>query len=183
MKRFKDFFNKRTGKILISAIVVIIVVGIVYNGTTNAAKEKEKRVTSQQQVEKEKPKEEEVKKEPPLNIEQLPLDIQFKEPDSIGNIYMEATYTNNSNKNIVGYNATILLKDTNKTTYLMTYNTVLPGETSPSFNAIGPKTKKKEDIQILKYEITISNNDGTKTNLEYDNKLKQYKWVDLKNNK
>jgi hypothetical protein len=176
----KDFFNTTKGKIFIIIVAIIIISGIVYNGTTNAAKEKEKETISQQQVEKEKPKEEEVKKEPPLKIEQLPLDIQIKEPDSIGNIYIDATYTNNSNKNIVGYNVTVLLKDSNKTTYLMTYNTVLPGETSPKFNSFGPQTKNKEDIQILKYEITIANSDGTKTNLEYDNKLKQYKWIDIK---
>jgi flagellar basal body-associated protein FliL len=120
------------------------------------------------------------KKEPPLKIEQLPLDIKMREPDSIGNIYMDATYTNNTDKNIVGYTVTVLLKDSNKTTYLSDHDTILPSETSPKFNSAGPKSKSMDDVQILKYEINIANNDGTKTNIEYDNKLKQYKWMDLK---
>jgi hypothetical protein len=70
----------------------------------------------------------------------------------------------------------MLLKDSNKTTYLSDYDTILPGETSPKFNSFGPKSMKMDDIQILKYEITIAKEDGSKTHLEYDNKLKQYKW-------
>ena len=54
----------------------------------------------------------------PITIEQLPIDITIENPDSIGNVYMDATYKNNSQKNVVGFTATVLLKDTNETTYL-----------------------------------------------------------------
>lgn len=115
-------------------------------------------------------------KEPPVTIDQLPISITINEPDSIGTVYMDATFTNNSNKNITGYSITVLLKDSNEKTYLSTYDTVLPGETSPIFNTFGPKTQNENDIEFLSYDITITNDDGTNTYLTYDNKLKQYRW-------
>lgn len=171
----KDKFKNTT---TIALVIIGIIVIIFSLQISNMNKQKSTQVIQQQPQKEQLAKteiKEESKNEPPLKIEQLPLDIKFREPDSIGNVYMDATYTNNSDKNIVGYNATVLVKETNKTTYLMTYNTVLPGETSPKFNTTGPKSKEINDIQILKYEITIVNKDGTKTKIEYDNKLKQYK--------
>jgi hypothetical protein len=178
VKSMSDKFKNTT---TIALVIIGIIVIILSLQTSSMNKQKSNPVIEQPKEEVAKSEiKENVNNEPPLKIEQLPLDIKFREPDSIGNVYMDATYTNNSNKNIVGYNTTVLIKDTNKTTYLMTYNTVLPGETSPKFNTIGPKTKNMDDVQILKYEITIANNDGTKTNIEYDNKLKQYKWTQSK---
>jgi len=110
----------------------------------------------------------------PITIEQLPIDITIENPDSIGNVYMDATYKNNSQKNVVGFTATVLLKDTNETTYLSNYDTVLPGETSPNFYTFGPKTLNKDDIQFLEYEIIIANADGSETYIIYDCKLKTY---------
>lgn len=113
---------------------------------------------------------------PPLTIDQLPLNMTIKEPDSIGNVYLDATFTNNSDKNITGYTATILLKDSNEKAYLSSVDTVLSGETSPTFECFGPKTLNKEDIQILNYEINVDNGDGTTTYLKYDSKLNKYQW-------
>jgi flagellar biosynthesis/type III secretory pathway M-ring protein FliF/YscJ len=115
-------------------------------------------------------------KQPPVKIEQLPLNIKITNPNSIGAVYIKATYTNNSDKNIVGYKVTVLLKDSNEKTYLVNYDTILPGETSPNFDSFGPKSLKMDDVQFLEYEITIANKDGSKTYLQYDNKLKQYEW-------
>lgn len=168
--------NKKILTILIISLFAITSIGC---GASKPAINTGNKDNKQEDIKKEETKKDE-KKEPPLKIEQLPINIKMREPDSIGNIYMDATYTNNTDKNIVGYSVTILLKDSNTTTYLSTHNTVLPGETSPKFNSSGPKTKSLDDIQILKYEITIANEGGSKTTLEYDNKLKQYKWMDLK---
>jgi len=115
-------------------------------------------------------------KQPPVTMEQFPVNITIKQPDSIGNVYIDATYTNNSNRNIVGFQMTVLIKDRNEKTYLSNYDTVLPGETSPKFESFGPKSLNTNDIEILKYKISIANKDGSKTYLEYDNKLKQYNW-------
>lgn len=120
--------------------------------------------------------EEEEQEQPPLTIEDLPVDFTIKNPDLIGNVYMDATYKNNSDKNIVGFNVTVLLKDSNETTYLCSSDTVLPGETSPNFETFGPKTLNRNDIQFTKYNITIANDDGSKTYLIYDPKLDQYDW-------
>jgi hypothetical protein len=67
-----------------------------------------------------------------------------------------------------------LLKDKNEKAYLSNHDTVLPGETSPKFDTFGPKSLNTSDIEILKYDITVANKDGSKTSFEYDNKLKQY---------
>lgn len=52
----------------------------------------------------------------------------------------------------------------------------MPGETSPKFESFAPSTGNKDDIELLKYEITVINEDGTSTYLEYDTKLKLYTW-------
>jgi hypothetical protein len=109
-----------------------------------------------------------------VTIEDLPLDITIQKPDSIGNVYMTAKYKNNSTKNIVGFQISVLLKDKNEKVYLSNYDTVLPGETSPNFETFGPKSQSKSDIEFLKYSITIANNDGSKTNITYDPKLNTY---------
>jgi hypothetical protein len=111
---------------------------------------------------------------PTVTVEQFPMNITIRRPDSIGTVYMDATYTNNSNRNVVGFQVTILIKDRNEKTYLSTHDTVLPGQTSPKFNSFGPKSLNMNDVEILKYQITIANQDGSKTYINYDNKLKQY---------
>jgi PBP1b-binding outer membrane lipoprotein LpoB len=115
-----------------------------------------------------------VQKQPPVRIEQLPMNITIRQPDSGGYVYMDATYTNKSDSNIVSFRAIVLLKDKNEKAYLSNHDTVLPGETSPKFDTFGPKSLNTSDIEILKYDITVANKDGSKTSFEYDNKLKQY---------
>lgn len=115
-------------------------------------------------------------KQTPVTIEELPVTINIEEPDSIGTVWMNAAYKNNSKKKIVAYRITILLKENNSKVYLDNYDTVLPGETSPSFQTFGPKSQNKNDMEFLKYDITVLNEDGTKTYLTYDTKLKTYKW-------
>jgi hypothetical protein len=118
----------------------------------------------------------EEKNQPPVTIEQLPVKINIQRPDSIGNVYMDATYTNNSSRNITGFQITVLLKDSNEEVYLSCYDTTLPGDRSPKFKTFGPKTQNMSDIQFISYEITIANADGSKTHLTYDPKLKNYSW-------
>lgn len=116
------------------------------------------------------------KEQPPVTIEELPFEITILEPDSIGNRYMETAFTNNSKVAIKGFNITVLLKDSNEKTYLSNYDTVMPGETSPKFESFAPNTGNKDDLELLKYEITVVNEDGSSTYIEYDTKLKLYSW-------
>jgi hypothetical protein len=118
----------------------------------------------------------EVQKQPPATIDQLPVSITIRQPDSIGNVYIDAKYTNNSNRNIVSFRITVLLKDTNEKTYLSNIDTVLPGETSPIYTTFGPKSLNMTDIEFLKYEISIENKDGSQAHVEYDPKLNKYDW-------
>jgi hypothetical protein len=110
----------------------------------------------------------------PILIEELALNTTILAPDSNGTRYVQATYTNNANYNIIGFSATILLKDTNEKTYLSSYDTVLKGETSPNFEAIAPATGSKSDMEYLKYEITAIDDEGNIIYLDYDVKLNKY---------
>ena len=74
----------------------------------------------------------------------------------------------------IGYNMVILLKDSNKKTYLTTYDTVNPGATSPEFKSFGPKTMNKDDIDFLYEEITYIDSNNKKTCVKYDYKLGTY---------
>lgn len=122
-------------------------------------------------------KQSETKKNNPIvTIEELPVQVTILEPNSIGTRYMEATYTNNSKYTIQGLNITILLKDKNEKTYLSTYDTVLPGETSPKFETFAPETGKVQDYEYLVYEITVAKEDGTIVHLSYDVKTDKYTW-------
>lgn len=118
----------------------------------------------------------EEKEQPPVMIDELPMNVTILEPDSIGNRYMEATFTNNSKYAIKGFNVTVLLKDKNEKTYLGTYDTVMPGETSPKFESFAPATGNSEDIEYLQYEITVIDENGEEIYLTYDVKLKTYEW-------
>lgn len=120
--------------------------------------------------------EQEKTEELPIKFEEIKPEIKILEPDSIGNLYMEATYTNNSDYPIVGYDMTVLLKDSNEKTYLTNYDTVMPGETSPKFESFGPKTQDPNDYEILKLEVTAKTETGNKLYIEYDFNLNEATW-------
>ena len=66
-----------------------------------------------------------------VKLEDFDLDIKVLPADSTGTVYMEVTYTNNSDETLTGYKVTIKLPNVEKT-YLSCYDTVLPGEISPN---------------------------------------------------
>lgn len=119
---------------------------------------------------------EEAEEEIPIHPDEIVPEITILEPDSIGTVYMEAAYTNNSTYPITAYNMTILLKDTNEKTYLSNYDTVMPGETSPKFESFGPETQDLNDFEILKLEVTARTEDGEDLYIEYDFKLGEATW-------
>ncbi len=53
----------------------------------------------------------------------------------------------------------------------------MSGETSPKFEIFAPETGNKEDMEYLSYDITLVKEDGTTVYIEYDAKLKTYKWM------
>lgn len=162
--------GKRLKTLLLTGVVLLTATGLMgCGGKTESGQNNTKAEQS-----KESPKEEKKEDVTPVTIEQIPYDIKILEPDSTGTRYMETAYTNKSKITIKGVNITVLLKDSNEKVYLSNYDTVLPGETSPIFNAFAPKSGDQKDMEILKIEITTVNDDGSNTHIEYDAKLKTY---------
>lgn len=129
---------------------------------------------SQEQPEKQEEAEQE--EEIPIHPDEIPWDITILEPSSSGTVYMEATYTNNSEYPIVGYSMKVHLKDKNDTTYLLNYDTVMPGETSAKFDGFGPDTMNEEDYEVLTLDVTALTDNGDELDLEYDFKLQNVTW-------
>jgi hypothetical protein len=113
--------------------------------------------------------------------DEIPWDIVILPPDSIGTVYMEATYTNNSNYPILGYDMEVHLKDSNETTYLSTYDTVMPGETSAKFESFGPETMDLNDIEVLTLDIKARLPNNNDMYIEYDFKLDWAEWWESEN--
>ena len=114
--------------------------------------------------------------EVPVFLDELPISITIRNADSIGTIYMDATYKNNSKFPIVGYMMTVLLKDKNEKVRLSNFDTVLPGETSPKFDTFGPNTKNINDIEKLTLEIVAMTENNKKLYIDYDFKLGIAEW-------
>jgi hypothetical protein len=119
---------------------------------------------------------EEPSDEVPIYLDDLPIILSIREPDTIGTIYMDATYNNKSEYPIVAYTMTILLKDQNEKVRLTNFDTVLPGETSPNFYSFGPETRKIDDVEKLELSITAMTENNKKLYIDYDYKLGMAEW-------
>lgn len=159
-------------KLFVTLLSFVLALTIV--GCNSSKKVDEDAKNNKPRVEEENKNEKEL---PPVTIEELPLDVTILEPNSSGTVYMQATFTNNSKYAITGFNVTILLKDENEKTYLSNYDTVLSGETSSKFESFGPSTGNLDDVEYLKYEITLTDDNGKDIYLDYDVKLKTYEWI------
>lgn len=87
----------------------------------------------------------------------LEPNLTILKPDSIGNVYIEATLVNTTDFPILSYTLKIKDKQTNETSYLTTYDTILPGDTSSKFEGFGPKSGLGADVEFLtiSYEIKL----------------------------
>lgn len=165
------------GLVVIAVLFVvnlaIIAIGInILNTRKTTSKEAEPKAT----VAREKTQVKQNEDEPPINVGDITPSCAILPRDSIGTVYANITYENNTDKTIVGVEYEVLLKDTNEKVYYVSYDTVLPGETSPIFEGFGPQSGKLEDIEILKLCVSIGNDDGTTTYVEVDDKLGQCEW-------
>ena len=120
---------------------------------------------------------EQSQEEIPLNFDNILLDISFKEPDSLGNVYGELKYTNNTGKTITGYKLVCMRKDNNKKVYYECYDTVLDGESSPVMTNFGPTSRNAEDMQTLEETVTFIEEEGESHIITCDYKLDQYTWT------
>lgn len=116
-----------------------------------------------------------------VKVEELPYEFTIdEEPDSADAVYAHYTFTNNSKYPVVGFNLTIKLKDVNENTYASIYDTVMPNETSSSFETFAPKNSNKDDMEFLELEYNVKNTDnGKEYSITYDYKLKEYEVLEL----
>ncbi len=111
---------------------------------------------------------------PPIEMKDVHFNVTVLPPDTVGTIWLEATYKNNSKYPITYVDATVLLKDTNEKVYLTSIDTVLPGETSPVFDTFGPKSLKSDDIDFLACTFKIRDDNGEEMYVSWDLKLGTY---------
>lgn len=110
----------------------------------------------------------------PVTLEDIEM-VGFKclPPNSIGTIYMETKFKNNSDKILEAIQYVYVFDD--KKHYLSCYDTLLPGETSTKVDTFGPESKNLDDIQLLEVSFTVKE-DGKSIYVDYDAKLKEYSW-------
>lgn len=158
-------------KIMVLVCSLALAVGLVGcggNSNQNNADNKETKTT-------EAPKEED-KNKPPINMDDVKLDIKPGSTDSKGNKYIDVTLTNNTKLPIKYCNITLLNKDTGEESYVTFANTIMPGKTSDKSSTYAPKSGKIEDVEVISYNMTLGEEDGKDINLKYDARLKQYQW-------
>lgn len=112
----------------------------------------------------------------PIYPDEIPWEITILEPDSIGTVYMEATYTNNTEYPITSYSMTVLLKDKNEKTYLSNHDTIMPGDISPKFKTFGPETMNEDDYEILTLDVRARLENGDDLAIDYDFRLEEASW-------
>lgn len=163
--------------IIITAIGVTLLVGCGSNSVTNKGEAKTNETKTEQKQDVKEVKQESKEGNPEntamANVEDFPLEITIKEPDSIGSRYMDVTFTNNSKYPISYLSARVKFKDDNEPHHITFGDTVMPGEKSPNSEGFAPKSGNKDDIEFLKCEYSIEL-DGKTQYVEYDYKLQKY---------
>ena len=140
--------------------VLIIVVAILAFGVSIFfIANKSKRDTSEYMV-----------KDLPLRIESTPISLNIVNENN-ENI-LEATYTNDSEEIISKLVLEVKLKDTGEIIEMKCNEAVGAGETSTIFKGKAPASGKIEDVEVLKYKLSLRSG----TYMEYDTELNQYNW-------
>ena len=140
--------------------VMIIVVAILAFGVSIFfIANKSKRDTSEYMV-----------KDLPLRIESTPISLNIVNENN-SNI-LEATYTNDSEEIISRLVLEVKLKDTGEIIEMKCNEPVGVGETSIIFKGKAPASGKIEDVEVLKYKLSLRSG----TYMEYDTELNQYNW-------
>lgn len=110
--------------------------------------------------------------EPPVLIEELPMEMHLLDPQPDGRIYLEGTYTNNSDQIVDRFSIEMLDPSTNERILASEHGTVLPGEVSITFGG-GPVKGSLEELENLKLSYQVIH-DNKSTRIEYDYKIGEY---------
>ena len=162
-----------------------ILVGICLVGTLSACGKEEAKTDKTNETTKtessedvkdskdEKDSKDKKKDEVNVTIDEIELlDLKVKEPDSIGTVYMEGKFKNNSKYTITYIDYEYKVDD--EKTYLSCSDTLLPGETSSLAETFGPKSGDIKDAQLLKTSVTFLDEDKNEYYTDYDVKLDSY---------
>ena len=93
----------------------------------------------------------------------------LEEPDSLGITYYTAYLKNTGDCPITSFELVFAYTDmegNRSKTYMSTYDTILPGETSTIMECFG-----SNDMELLRSSITVLDNEGNSHLFEYDAKL------------
>ena len=116
----------------------------------------------------------ELKENKQFDISDLQLNLEIEVSDNWAQI--KGTYVNNSDYVIKDLTITYVDEATNETEYFGSYDTVLPGETSPisEGDTIDNKDVSLDTLEVIKYSIKAVNENGEEQSIIYDVKLNQY---------
>lgn len=109
-------------------------------------------------------------KDLPLRVESTPISLNIVNENN-SNV-LEATYTNDSEEIISKLVLEVKLKDTGEIIEMKCNEAVGVGETSTIFKGKAPASGNIEDVEVLKYKLSLRSG----TYMEYDTELKQYNW-------
>ena len=140
-------------------VLIIVVAVLAFGVSIFFIANKSKRDTSEYMV-----------KDLPLRIESTPISLNIVNENN-SNI-LEATYTNDSEEIISRLVLEVKLKDTGEIIEMKCNEAVGAGETSTIFKGKAPASGKIEDVEVLKYKLSLRSG----TYMEYDTELKQYNW-------
>ena len=97
------------------------------------------------------------------------VDPMLEEPDLLGITYYTAYLKNTGDCPITSFELVFAYTDmegNRSKTYMNTYDTILPGETSTIMQCFG-----SNDMELLRSSITVLDNEGNSHLFEYDAKL------------
>lgn len=108
--------------------------------------------------------------EAPVHINSINVSIRISNEDN--NLKSVITYENNSSNDISSMVIDVKLKDEDKLVSYELNELVKAGDVSPTFYGESPKSGNDEDIEILKYKVSLKNG----TYMEYDKITNIYNW-------
>lgn len=104
--------------------------------------------------------------------------LKVKKPDSLGNIYVEATVMNTTNFPLTYFEWTFKDRNSSEKHYLSTYDTIMPGEKSTKMETFGPESGNVDDMDPLTVKFKVRFDKETTLTVSYDYKLQEISYYE-----